>query len=333
MMRPVTIILVVAALGIAGLTAFLAKRFLSSKTAAVQAQVVVATPQQVQTSQILVAGRDLAAGTVLRDSDMRWQSWPNEAIDRRFVVRAGSSDEARQVFTGAIVRQAFLAGEPIVAGRVFRQESAGFMAGVLTPGMVAMSVSVTTTTGVGGFVLPGDRVDVILAAEIKVDERESRNSPVHRYTSETVLRNRRVLAIDQKADDLATMAATAKTVTIELTSKEAEILAISAMMGTVTLALRSLMPGGAEDEEKSFTSDLAVNTALGNLKRPTERSFPSFPDTARTRPRPQPAPEPRPPARRSDAADDDEAAERSGPSQIKIYRGTSLSRESVPASR
>jgi len=315
-MRPVTIIMIVAALGIAALTAFLAKRFLSTQTAAVQAQVVVAAPQQPQTSQILVAARDLASGTVLKDGDMRWQGWPNEAIDRRFIVRAGSSDEARQVFAGAIVRQAFLAGEPIVSARVFRQESAGFMAGVLSPGMVTTSLAVTTTTGVAGFVLPGDRIDVILTAELKIDDREARTAPVHRHTTETVLRNRRVLAVDQKVDDLGTSAATAKTVTLELTPKEAEVLALSTQMGHLTLALRSLMPGGPEDEEKSFTSDLSVNTALGSMRRPPERTLPTIERAAPRRAR----------------TDDDEGAS-PAPSQLKVYRGTALSRESAPASR
>lgn len=243
-MRPITIILLVAGLVIAGLAAFLAKRALNRPPPPVAA---IEASRPAVTSPVLVAARDLPAGTVLKDADVRWQSWPNEAVDRRYIVKLGTGDEARNAFLGATVRQAFLSGEPMMANRVFRQEGAGMMAGILSPGMRAIGIQVTTHGAAGGFILPGDRIDLILTQQLSQGSGED---PAKKAQSETVVRNLRVLAVDQKLDDVQGAAQIYKTVTLEVTPSDAESVLKAEKSGEITLALRSLTPGPSDDAEE-----------------------------------------------------------------------------------
>jgi pilus assembly protein CpaB len=319
-MRPIVIILIAAALGIAVLTAVLAKRYLSNQAAEAAAQVAAeARPAQMPTSQILVATRDLPAGTVLKDSDMSWQPWPNDAVNRRYVVRTGN-DDSRMAFVGATVRQAFVNGEPVVSSRVFRQDAAGFMSGIISPGKRAMGVPVSTQTMAGGFILPGDHVDLVLSAELKQGEGSSSvgSAPaIRKYWSETILEDIRVLAIDQKVDDIQSAAvAGTKTATLEVSPKEAEIIALFLNVGQVSLVLRSLVPEGetevapAASKERNFSSDVETSKGLSALygagRGRTPVPIPIFED---------PAPEPIRPRARRPSNDDAPSG------QVKIYRG------------
>lgn len=241
-MRPITIIFLVVGLMIAGLAAILAKRALNRPPPPVVTAEML--QKSAQSSLILVAAKDLAAGTVLKDSDVRWQSWPNESVDRRYIVKLGAGEEARNAFIGAVVRQAFLSGEPMMANRVFRQEGAGMLAGILSPGMRAIGIQVSPQAAAGGFILPGDRVDVIVTMQISQSGAED---PARKSQSETVARNLRVLAVDQKLDDVQGAAQIYKTVTLEVTPKEAEGVLQAEKAGELSLALRSLTPGPADD--------------------------------------------------------------------------------------
>jgi len=142
-------------------------------------------------------------------------------------------------FVGAVVREPFLAGEPIVDRKLVRAGESGYLAVVLQPGMRAMSVAVTVETGAGGFILPGDRVDVVLAAEINASD-DVEGKPRKAYSAATVLRNIKVLAIDQatKPENGATTVVGA-TATLEVGPKEAEALALSRSLGNLSLTLRS----------------------------------------------------------------------------------------------
>jgi pilus assembly protein CpaB len=283
-MRPITIILLVAGLLIAGLAAFLAKRALNRPPPPVAvSESALKTPM----SQVLVAGRDLATGTVLKEADLKWQSWPNDAVDRRYIVKLGGGDEARFAFVGATVRQAFLSGEPMMANRVFRQEGAGMMAGILSPGMRAIGLQVTPHSQAGGFILPGDRVDLILTVELK-DNTGTSEDVTKKAKSETVVRNLRVLAVDQKVDDVQGTAQVAKTVTLEASPKDAEAVLQAEKSGEITLALRSLTPGAADDLAEPVVEEV----------------------------------KPPPPPRRAPATDG------MGGGQVKVYRGASPTMES-----
>jgi pilus assembly protein CpaB len=284
-MRPITVILLVAGLLIAGLAAFLAKRALNRPPPPV---VVSDAARPAPTSQVLVAGRDLPTGSVLKESDLKWQSWPNEAVDRRYIVRLGVGDEARNVFVGAVVRQGFLAGEPMMANRVFRQEGAGMMAGILSPGMRAIGLPVSAQSAAGGFILPGDRVDLILTVQLSQNA-GSGEEMSKKAQSETVVRNLRVLAVDQKVDDVQGTASLGKTVTLEVSPREAELVLQAEKSGEISLALRSLTPGPGDEGGEA----------------------------------PPPVEEPKPaPVRRAAVSGG------MGGGQVKIYRGASPSMES-----
>jgi pilus assembly protein CpaB len=140
----------------------------------------------------------------------------------------------KQPFIGAVVREPIAAGEPITARKIVRAGESGYLAVVLAAGKRAMSIPVTVDSGAGGFILPGDRVDVILSRKLDT------GGPNSLFVSQTVLRNMKVLAIDQttqtEKDAAAVIGATA---TLEVSGDEAETLAVSKQAGTLSLTLRS----------------------------------------------------------------------------------------------
>lgn len=183
---------------------------------------------------VLVASKDLPAGVFISPDSVRWQTWPEGGLAASYTVKG---QRAPEDFHGAVVRQGIAAGEPITDVRVVKPNDRGFLAAVLTPGMRAISISVNATSGVSGFVFPGDRVDVILAHRFRVEDSED-NAP--RKASETVMRNVRILAIDQKTNDQDGKPLVAKTATVEVTPKQAEELTLAAEMGKLSFSLQSL---------------------------------------------------------------------------------------------
>jgi pilus assembly protein CpaB len=183
-------------------------------------------------TQVLVAKRDLALGQFVRAEDLRWQPWPDDNLAPSYVVQGRRTMEE---FVGGVVRQPIVAGEPITEMRVVSPGNSGFLAAVLTPGHRAVSVPVTLTSVISGFVFPGDRVDVILSHTVQnQDERDVR-------VSSTMLRDIRVLALDQKtAMQPGETSPGARTATLEVTPKQSEIIAVAAEMGKLSLSLRSL---------------------------------------------------------------------------------------------
>ncbi|CDO59911.1 Flp pilus assembly protein RcpC/CpaB [Candidatus Phaeomarinobacter ectocarpi] len=215
-----------------------AAAWLASSFVGTDVQQVQAPEPQIVTDEVLVAARDLQVGAKVTPGDMRWQTWPTEALASGYVVKNQTPD-AMIAMQGALVRSAMMQGEPITNGKVIDTTSAGFMAARLGKGMRAVSVAISPETGAGGFILPGDRVDVIVTHESRNDT--GRDSIV---VSDTVLANVRVLAIDQAFgetnDDTGEKIAVGKTATLELTPKQAETLARSQAMGDLWLSLRSL---------------------------------------------------------------------------------------------
>jgi pilus assembly protein CpaB len=239
------ILLVVAALLITLGTGLLARSWLNSQrvetAAAPMAEAVPAS------TYVLVANEDLPSGMLLKKEHVRWQAWPDESLPEIYIVRLNSTPEetatqeaaADEEILGAVVRRGISAGEPIARGRIIKAGERGFLAAVLRPGFRAMSVRVDATTGIAGFVQPGDRVDVILTHQIP------RGDTIRR-ASETILGNVRVLAIDQTTNDETGEAKVGKNATFELTAKQTELLTVANDIGSLSLALRSL---AIDDEE------------------------------------------------------------------------------------
>ena len=252
--------MIVAALGIAGLTFFLAKDFLDEQTEDSQE----AAGPQIAVAEVVVAVRDLPAGTIIQETDTRWQSWPQQALDPSFIVQAKGQGAAQiRDLNGNVVRRAISAGEPVTLEKVFKRGEAGFLSGAMTPGMRAVSIGVKANTGTAGFILPGDRVDIILVQGGLVPADPDADGPSIKRASETILRDIRVLAADQTVDDVAKNAQLSKTVTLEVTPKQAEILAVAGDMGKLSLVLRSLTPGTDDPSIGDYTADLDISLALG----------------------------------------------------------------------
>lgn len=261
-MRPLTIVLIVVALTVAGLTAFLVNRYLQSQVAPSTAE---GQRLGIAAVEVLVAERDLAAGTILITDDLTWRAWPEDGVDTSYVL-AGEVDVDEE-FVRSVVKRGIGQGEPITADKVFKRSEAGFLAGAVSPGMRAVSIAVNPVSGAAGFVSPGDRVDVILTIEIRkalvrTDEGQDIIGPVVQFSSETVLKDARVLAIDQSMADLDKDAQVSKTVTLEVTPKQAELLAVASTMGILSLSLRSLTPGEIAEGEISYTSDREISKAV-----------------------------------------------------------------------
>jgi len=203
---------------------------------------------------VLVAKGNIPAGFFLRPENLRWERWPENGLAPSYVV-----DTKRKLedYVGAVVRVGLSDGEPITDTRVVRPGERGFLAAVLTPGFRAITVNVTPSSGLAGLVFPGDRIDLVASFKVEFQGKQDGASHPPRYASETVESNLRVLAVDQRVDDQNKEIVVAKTATLEVTPKQAEIIAIVAEVGKFSLSLRSM---AQEDEPSLSDRDLTSYT-------------------------------------------------------------------------
>jgi pilus assembly protein CpaB len=252
-MKPARLIVLVIALAAGGVAALLV-----SANRQAEAPKVEAPPPPLATVDVLVAKTDLNVSQVVGEKDVVWQTWP--AVSAGTFIKKTDRPDAIKDFVGAIVRSPVSAGEPIRDSKVVVAKNGGFMAVTLPHGMRAISMDVAPDTSAGGFILPNDHVDVLLTRRDKAAEKVS---GVEKYISETILRNVRVLAVDQTVEEKdGQKVVVGKTATIELEPQQAETLSLSRQLGTLSLTLRSILdsqssaPEGG-DEDKSTRS---VNT-------------------------------------------------------------------------
>jgi pilus assembly protein CpaB len=280
-MNPLRVMIVlVAAVAAIGLAVVMQKALGGKPAPApiVQTSAPAAKPM----TQVLVAKRDLAIGDRLAAGDVAWQAWPSDAINAAFITN-GAADpvpakgaakaakavgdaasemiggvSAEKAVEGAIVRDPILSGEPITARKIVRGGEGGYLSVVLGPGKRAMAVPVTSETAVGGFVLPGDRVDVIQTHDAQtVGEGEGGSRQV---VAETIVRNVRVLALDQTtaAEKKDAKTIVASTATLEVGPIEAEALTRAKAGGPVTLTLRAYTDLGGPSGLEVASQDSAV---------------------------------------------------------------------------
>jgi pilus assembly protein CpaB len=208
-------------------------------------------PPPLATVEVLIAKNDLARGQVIGDGDVDWQMWPAAAANPSFIKRTDRPDAVHE-FNGAIVRISVASGEPIRDPSVVFAKGSGFLAAVLPKGMRAVSMDVSPESAAGGFILPDDHVDILLTHHEKT---ASAGGLADSVVSDTILRNIRVLAIDQSVDEKAGQKnVVGKTATLELTLDQAETLALARQQGTLSLALRSLVDSKADDSDNSDDS-------------------------------------------------------------------------------
>jgi len=256
-MRARTLILVFLAIILAGGTAFLARNFLARERETIvqeQAPLKVQAPAK----SVLVAKVDLKRGQILRTEDTVWQIWPEGGLDKNYIVLGGPPVPPRtpESFAGYVVRNPIAAGEPITNAKVIAPGNRGFLAAVLRPGMRALSVPVTITSGIAGFIFPGDQVDLMLTYTVPSIVL---GAGFDHKAVQTVLRNVRIIAIDQRMESKPGEAVPAHTATFEVTPKQSEIIALASRIGEMFLTLRSLVPSPQE----SLAADKSISQTPG----------------------------------------------------------------------
>jgi pilus assembly protein CpaB len=225
---------------------------------------------------VLVAKGNIPAGFFLRPENVRWVRWPENGIAPSYVL-----DTKRKIedYVGAVVRVSLSDGEPITDTRVVKPGERGFLSAVLQPGARAITVNLTPSSGLAGLVFPGDRVDLVASFKVEYEGKQDGGTHLAHWASETVESNLRVLAVDQRVDDQNKEIVVAKTATLEVTPKQAEIIAIVAELGKFSLSLRSMAqedePAPTDQELTSYTWDseaarmLSPPGAAGNGKTVT----------------------------------------------------------------
>jgi pilus assembly protein CpaB len=250
-------ILLVGALLVAGVTAFMARSMFMG-AAAPQAVAGPVAPAPIDGPEVLVATKALPVGTIIDAASVKFQPWPKELVENAYYVKQPDKPVDMKLVVGTVVRFAIPAGQPITQGALVKPGDRGFLAAALGPGMRAVTVPVSTQAAVAGFVFPGDRVDLILTQSVA----GGGDGPPLK-ASETVLRNLRVLATDQKTDKATdengkTVVTTYSTVTVEATPNIAEQIAVAQTVGTLSLSLRSLADNATELEQAIANGDVKV---------------------------------------------------------------------------
>jgi Flp pilus assembly protein CpaB len=331
-MEPKKIALLVGAVVVALVTAVLARQMFvkSAAPVAVAAPVIFSQPTG---PKVLVATHALPVGTILGEADFKFQPWPKDLIKGAYYVE-GKLD--KNLLRGSVVRNEMAAGQPLTMGSFVQPGDRGFLAAALGPGMRAITVAVRAETSVAGFVFPGDRVDVMLTQS--VDGNGGGGPPLR--TSETIVRNMRVLATDQRTasedKDGKKEVKAFNTVTLEATPRIAEKIAVAQQIGQLTLSLRPIADNTAELERAIASGEVNVPTsgdpkadrklALNIAAQPldTNPTFVTGADVSRFQRRSAPTPGPvsSRPTERSPAGGTGPEAPK--PPTVKVGRGNSV---------
>jgi pilus assembly protein CpaB len=244
-------VLLVGALFVAGITAFMARSLVSGASAPVAA----GQPVVIDGPEVLVATKALPVGTIIDATALKFQPWPKDLVENAYFLREGT--DLKNV-VGTVVRFAIPAGQPVTQGALVKPGDRGFLAAALGPGMRAVTVPVSAQTSVAGFIFPGDRVDVLLTQSVPGG---GDGEPLK--ASETMMRNVRVLATDQTTDKTVdekgnTVVNTYSNVTLEATPQMAERIAVAQTVGSISLSLRSIADSASDLEEAIADGTLNV---------------------------------------------------------------------------
>jgi len=263
-MNKSVVIIMSGALAAALLVAVTVSKSLAPKTSGVSS---------VAMEEILVASKKLSIGSELTQDKVKWQTFPKGAVFRNAIVKSKVEDTENLDIYGKPVLRVIDSGEPISRRALVEQGKKGsnFIAATLAKGMRAFSVGVSAETSVGGFVRPGDYVDVLLTYQVRLrgDAQEASRRTIQRYASQTILKSARVLAVDQDAIDEEKSAKIGRTITLEVSKEGAEALALATTMGDLSFSLRRL---GEQDAEMgvsplSLTTDVSVSDVLKQVNK------------------------------------------------------------------
>jgi pilus assembly protein CpaB len=240
------------AVGAGLIAAFIAMRLTAPAPAP---EVVVAPETPVPLAQVLVATKDVPLGGKLVADSFTWQDWPRAGLSDRFIQKNGDGSTQIEPLVGAIARASIYAGEPITEAKLIHSDH-GFMSAILPQGMRAVATRIAADTSAGGFILPNDRVDVIMTRQAPDSTSGGGNS----FLTETILNNVRVLAIDQTIENSSDnskggdggQTVIGQTATLELTPQQVQILAVAQQMSDhLTLALRSVADSRSTPADKA----------------------------------------------------------------------------------
>ncbi|MCR9256131.1 MAG: Flp pilus assembly protein CpaB [Alphaproteobacteria bacterium] len=266
-MRAKSVFFLTAAMAVAGLTGLIAHQWTEARIEAALAQATTpaqaATPPPPPPARVLVVRGDVASGTAIALEDLHFVDWPRANLAEVYFEEGEATVED---FIGAVARRPIAAGQPMIPSLVVRPGERGYLAAILEPGMRAAAVPVDATSGIAGLVFPGDRVDLVLTHDL--DTGSGKRQP--RRASETVLTAVRVLALDQRIEQIEGQPVVARTATLELTPKQVEMVATLTEIGRLSLSLRGLkQQDGSADKApaapvltRSFTLDTEVSRLI-----------------------------------------------------------------------
>ncbi|WP_259780092.1 Flp pilus assembly protein CpaB [Aestuariispira ectoiniformans] len=284
-----SVLLILVAVMMAGGTAFYARNLIVAERNAAEAVQKEAVVEAVKPAErmVLVASKAVSIGKFIKPEDLEWTAWPEDGVLDNYVAmtpddlaKGESDEEGRASFAGAVARQTIQAGQPVMRSQFVFPGDKGFLAAVLEPGHRAMTVPIDATKGIAGFVFPGDHVDLILALRLKGKDLDGKDTT--RYASLTLDQDIRVLAIDQNVTNEEGEVVVAKTATLEVLPKQAERIALSLSMGSLSLSLRGLpeqntnladasdnafdafMKGKTDKKDRNYTIDLEVFSVNGH---------------------------------------------------------------------
>lgn len=247
-MSPMRLIILAVALVAAVLAAFLVRNLAGQTTIVQTPAETVEKIVEVEVSQqkVLVAKTDLRVGTLLTPDEFKWANWPDTTINPAYYTQEIAPD-AMEILTGSVVRSAMYADEPVMPQKIVQKGETGFMAALLSPGKRAMTIEISPESASAGFILPDDRVDIILTQMVEFEgDRDAQSQLI----TSTIMENARVIAIDQTfgdVDGIPTL--TGSTATMEVTQIQAELLANAARSGALSLTLRSAADAGYNEGE------------------------------------------------------------------------------------
>ena len=258
-MKPARLAVLGIAIAAGGAAAYLASRSEGPPPVTVG----LAPPQApVDTVDILAAKKDILKGQSIQPQDIGWVAWPASAPNSAYMRRASRPDAVEQL-TGLMAKEAISSGEPIRESTLIDTKGLGYMAAILPSGMRAVATEISPESATAGFVLPNDRVDVILSRR---DREAERLTGIESQIAETLLSDIKVLAIDQNVEDKNGRPMVGRTATLELTPRQVETLAMGRLMGTLSLALRSVADSDASKRRAAPAPDSGSSARLNIVR-------------------------------------------------------------------
>jgi len=254
--------ILIAGLAVAAIVVFTQVKRLGAPAPVQQVAAPEQVIQKVEYVDVLVAAQNIALGSRISEQSVQWKQWPAEALTPALIsnnVRPQAIEELNR----AIVRSPILEGEPISESKLVKAGSSGVMAALLKPGMRAVTTRISVDTAAGGFIQPGDRVDIILTQTVQPNRIGAGTQNNQRlFVADTIFENVHVLAIDQTYSTGVEGGASVigSTATFEMSQQDAELLQQSVSKGDLSLTLRGIVRSGVQAASAAKTEKKQVET-------------------------------------------------------------------------